>query len=113
MRVLKTQPILSIFNNYLVDSASPSNLSYLWNYGSLLGLCLGIQIITGVTLAMHVRCVYVLQSRTDLLFTRYFYTSITSGLGIRENLMLNIASLLKVKWFCKQLNKLFCELFSL
>lgn len=53
MRVLKTQPILSIFNNYLVDSASPSNLSYLWNYGSLLGLCLGIQIITGVFLAMH------------------------------------------------------------
>jgi ubiquinol-cytochrome c reductase cytochrome b subunit len=53
MRVLKTQPILSIFNGYLVDSASPSNISYLWSYGSLLGLCLGIQIITGVTLAMH------------------------------------------------------------
>jgi ubiquinol-cytochrome c reductase cytochrome b subunit len=53
MRVLKTQSILSIFNAYLVDSASPSNLSYIWGYGSLLGLCLGIQIITGVTLAMH------------------------------------------------------------
>lgn len=53
MRVLKTQPILSIFNAYLVDSPSPSNISYLWNYGSLLGLCLGIQIITGVILAMH------------------------------------------------------------
>jgi len=53
MRVLKTQPMLQIVNSYLVDSPSPSNLSYLWNYGSLLGLCLVIQIITGVTLAMH------------------------------------------------------------
>jgi ubiquinol-cytochrome c reductase cytochrome b subunit len=53
MRVLKTQPILSIFNAYLVDSPSPSNISYLWNYGSLLGLCLIIQIITGVILAMN------------------------------------------------------------
>lgn len=53
MRVLKTQPMLQIVNSYLIDSPSPSNLSYLWNYGSLLGLCLVIQIITGVTLAMH------------------------------------------------------------
>ena len=29
------------------------NISYLWNFGSLLGLCLVIQIVTGVTLAMH------------------------------------------------------------
>lgn len=53
MRVFKTQPILSIFNAYLIDSPSPSNISYLWNYGSLLGLCLVLQIITGVILAMH------------------------------------------------------------
>lgn len=32
---------------------SPSNISYLWNYGSLLGIVLVIQIATGVTLAMH------------------------------------------------------------
>jgi len=53
MKLLKSNPLLSIFNSYLVDSPAPSNLSYLWNYGSLLGLCLVIQIITGVTLAMH------------------------------------------------------------
>ena len=53
MKVLKTQPILSILNSNLIDSPSPSNLSYLWNYGSLLGICLVIQILTGVTLAMH------------------------------------------------------------
>jgi ubiquinol-cytochrome c reductase cytochrome b subunit len=53
MKLLKSHPLLSLFNSYVVDSPSPSNLSYLWNYGSLLGLCLVIQIITGVTLAMH------------------------------------------------------------
>jgi quinol-cytochrome oxidoreductase complex cytochrome b subunit len=55
MKLLKRHPLLSLFNSYLVDSPAPSNLSYLWNYGSLLGLCLVIQIITGVTLA--IKCV--------------------------------------------------------
>ena len=53
MKLLKSHPILSIVNSFVIDSPSPSNLSYLWNYGSLLGVCLVIQIITGVTLAMH------------------------------------------------------------
>ena len=53
MRVLKSQPLLKLVNNYLIDSSEPVNISYLWNFGSLLALCLIIQIITGVTLAMH------------------------------------------------------------
>lgn len=53
MKLLKSHSLLSIVNSYVIDSPSPSNISYLWNYGSLLGVCLGIQIITGVTLAMH------------------------------------------------------------
>jgi ubiquinol-cytochrome c reductase cytochrome b subunit len=53
MRLLKSHPILRLGNQYLVDSPQPINLSYLWNFGSLLALCLVIQIITGVTLAMH------------------------------------------------------------
>jgi len=53
MRILKSHPLLSLINSYLVDSPQPSNLSYLWNFGSLLGFCLIIQIVTGVTLAMH------------------------------------------------------------
>ena len=53
MRVLKSHPLLKISNSYLIDSPQPSNLSYLWNFGSLLAFCLIIQIITGVTLAMH------------------------------------------------------------
>ena len=53
MRIFKSHPLLSLVNGYLVDSPQPSNLSYMWNFGSLLGFCLIIQIITGVTLAMH------------------------------------------------------------
>jgi len=53
MRIFKSHPILKIVNSYIIDSPQPSNLSYLWNFGSLLALCLVIQIITGVTLAMH------------------------------------------------------------
>jgi ubiquinol-cytochrome c reductase cytochrome b subunit len=52
MRLLKTNPILTIFNSYLVDSPQPSTISYLWNFGSLLGLCLVAQIVTGILLAM-------------------------------------------------------------
>jgi ubiquinol-cytochrome c reductase cytochrome b subunit len=53
MRILKSHPLLSLVNSYIIDSPQPSNISYLWNFGSLLALCLGIQIVTGVTLAMH------------------------------------------------------------
>ena len=53
MRIFKSHPLLSLVNGYLVDSPQPSNISYLWNFGSLLGFCLVIQIVTGVTLAMH------------------------------------------------------------
>ena len=53
MRILKSHPLLKLVNSYIIDSSQPSNISYLWNFGSLLAFCLIIQIITGVTLAMH------------------------------------------------------------
>ena len=53
MRILKTHPILKLGTDYVIDSPLPSNINYWWNFGSLLGLALVIQIITGVTLAMH------------------------------------------------------------
>ena len=53
MRIFKSHPLLKLVNSYLIDSPQPSNLSYWWNFGSLLALSLGIQIVTGVTLAMH------------------------------------------------------------
>nr|YP_010895078.1 cytochrome b [Cyphipelta rufocyanea]WJW73604.1 cytochrome b [Cyphipelta rufocyanea] len=46
-------PIFKIVNNALIDLPSPVNISSWWNFGSLLGLCLSIQILTGLFLAMH------------------------------------------------------------
>nr|BAS04724.1 cytochrome b [Tribolodon brandtii] len=49
----KTHPLMKIANHALVDLPTPSNISALWNFGSLLGLCLITQILTGLFLAMH------------------------------------------------------------
>nr|YP_010132620.1 cytochrome b [Gymnocypris firmispinatus]QQD90354.1 cytochrome b [Gymnocypris firmispinatus] len=49
----KTHPLIKIANSALVDLPAPSNISAWWNFGSLLGLCLATQILTGLFLAMH------------------------------------------------------------
>nr|BBH37394.1 cytochrome b [Moringua javanica] len=49
----KTHSLLKIANDALVDLPAPSNISAWWNFGSLLGLCLITQILTGLFLAMH------------------------------------------------------------
>lgn len=46
-------PLLKIINSALVDLPTPSRISIFWNFGSLLGLCLVIQILTGLFLAIH------------------------------------------------------------
>jgi group II intron reverse transcriptase/maturase len=33
MRLLKSNPIFSLLNSYLVDSPQPANISYMWNFG--------------------------------------------------------------------------------
>ena len=53
MRILKSNAILGLANSYVIDNPEPANISYMWNFGSLLGLCLVIQILTGIFLAMH------------------------------------------------------------
>lgn len=53
MRIRKENPIFSPINAAIIDLPSPASISYFWNFGSLLGLCLTIQIITGIFLAMH------------------------------------------------------------
>nr|YP_010608737.1 apocytochrome b [Drechslerella dactyloides]WAN89817.1 apocytochrome b [Drechslerella dactyloides] len=53
MRLLKSHPLLKLFNSYLFDGSQPSNLNFAWNFGSLLAVCLIIQLVTGVTLGMH------------------------------------------------------------
>nr|YP_009417419.1 cytochrome b [Laurentaeglyphea neocaledonica]AMW67759.1 cytochrome b [Laurentaeglyphea neocaledonica] len=53
MPMRKAHPLFKIVNNALVDMPIPSNISVFWNFGSLLILCLMVQIVTGLFLAMH------------------------------------------------------------
>lgn len=58
----KTHPLLKPINAAVIDLPAPINLSIWWNFGSLLGACLTIQLISGVFLAIH----YI--PHTDLAF---------------------------------------------
>nr|AFQ23624.1 cytochrome b [Balaena mysticetus] len=51
--IRKTHPLMKIINDAFIDLPTPSNISSWWNFGSLLGLCLIMQILTGLFLAMH------------------------------------------------------------
>nr|YP_009114522.1 cytochrome b [Zorotypus medoensis]AHY35151.1 cytochrome b [Zorotypus medoensis] len=53
MPIRKYHPIMKIINSSFIDLPCPSSISYLWNWGSITGLCLMIQIITGLFLSMH------------------------------------------------------------
>lgn len=50
---IKKQPLIQIVNDHLIDYPTPSNLSYFWNFGFLAGMCLSVQLVTGIALAMH------------------------------------------------------------
>lgn len=52
MRILK-RPIIAIFNDHLINYPTPINIHYAWNFGFLSSICLIIQIVTGIFLAMH------------------------------------------------------------
>ena len=50
---LTLNPLLAFIDSHIVDYPTPLNLNYFWSFGSTAGLCLVIQIITGILLAMH------------------------------------------------------------
>jgi len=53
IKIRNKHPLIKIVNNSLIDLPAPINISAWWNFGSLLGLCLIIQIISGLFLAIH------------------------------------------------------------
>lgn len=50
---MKNNPVLKIVNFHAIDYPTPVNLNYWWNFGFLSAFCLGIQIVTGILLAMN------------------------------------------------------------
>nr|ABN15046.1 cytochrome b [Fukomys sp. PAVD-2007] len=51
--IRKSHPLMKIINHSFIDLPTPSNISSWWNFGSLLGICLILQIVTGLFLAVH------------------------------------------------------------
>nr|AJW59763.1 cytochrome b [Cyanistes caeruleus calamensis]AJW59764.1 cytochrome b [Cyanistes caeruleus obscurus]AJW59767.1 cytochrome b [Cyanistes caeruleus satunini]AJW59771.1 cytochrome b [Cyanistes caeruleus caeruleus]AJW59779.1 cytochrome b [Cyanistes caeruleus caeruleus] len=83
----KNHPLLKIINDSLIDLPTPSNISTWWNFGSLLGICLVTQIVTGLLLAMHYT------ADTSLAFTSVAHTCRNVQFGwLIRNLHANGAS---------------------
>nr|AAV70646.1 cytochrome b [Cyanopica cooki]AAV70647.1 cytochrome b [Cyanopica cooki] len=83
----KNHPLLKIINDSLIDLPTPSNISSWWNFGSLLGICLITQIVTGLLLAMHYT------ADTSLAFTSVAHTCRNVQFGwLIRNLHANGAS---------------------
>lgn len=53
MRLIKTHPILKHVNGMVGNYPAPATITYWWSFGALLAVCLGVQIVTGILLAMH------------------------------------------------------------
>nr|YP_009944119.1 cytochrome b [Dicrurus megarhynchus]QOD95963.1 cytochrome b [Dicrurus megarhynchus] len=87
LNLRKNHRLLKIINDSLIDLPTPSNISSWWNFGSLLGICLMTQIITGLLLAMHYT------ADTNLAFTSVAHTCRNVQFGwLIRNLHANGAS---------------------
>jgi ubiquinol-cytochrome c reductase cytochrome b subunit len=60
-------PVIKILNNSLIKLPTPQNISLFWNFGSLLGICLITQIVSGLFLAIH----YI--PNTEIAFQRVIH----------------------------------------
>lgn len=79
MRVYNKYPFLAALNTFIVDYPTPANLTYLWNFGIIATLCLCIQIITGIFLAMF----YVPNSTCAFDSIQYIMRDVNNGWLIR------------------------------
>ena len=70
---------LAFIDSHIINYPTPINLNYFWSFGSAAGICLVIQIVTGVFLAMHY-CANV-----DLAFdsVEHIMTDVNSGWILR------------------------------
>ena len=102
MRLLKTNVLLRLVNSYIVDSPQPANISYLWNFGSLLALCLVIQILSGSFLAMHY------QPHVDFAFNsvEHIMRDVNNGWAVRYT-HANVASFFFIFVYAQYFNTYF------
>nr|QEJ81449.1 cytochrome b [Stenocladius sp. FM17] len=88
MKMMKKQKMLNIMNKTIIDLPSPSTINSMWNFGSLIGLCLMIQIMTGLFLSMHY-C-----SNIDMAFDSIMHICRNVNMGwMMRNIHANMASM--------------------
>lgn len=75
MRISNKYPVLNTLNKFIVEYPTPANITYLWNLGVLAAVCLGIQIITGIFLAMF----YVPTSEGAFDSIQYIMRDVNNG----------------------------------
>jgi len=87
--------LLSFVDSHIINYPTPINLNYMWSFGSTAGLCLGIQILTGIFLAMHY------SSHVDYAFSsvEHIMRDVNNGWLIRY-LHANGASMFFIVTYC-------------
>ena len=87
--------LLSFLDSHIINYPTPINLNYMWSFGSTAGICLGIQILTGIFLAMHY------SSHVDYAFSsvEHIMRDVNNGWLIRY-LHANGASMFFIVTYC-------------
>jgi quinol-cytochrome oxidoreductase complex cytochrome b subunit len=87
--------LLSFIGSHIINYPTPINLNYLWSFGSTAGICLAIQILTGIFLAMHY------SSHVDYAFSsvEHIMRDVNNGWLIRY-LHANGASMFFIVTYC-------------
>ena len=70
---------LAFIDSHIIDYPTPTNLNYMWSFGSTAGICLVIQIITGILLAMH----YTPQIEYAFLSVEHIMRDVNNGWLLR------------------------------
>lgn len=104
----KAHQLLAPVNFSLIDLPAPVNLRLAWNFGSLLGLCLLTQIITGLLLAIHY------SPHTDIAFYSIAHISRNVELGwLLRNIHANGASAFFICLYIHMMRGLYYSSFTI
>jgi len=95
-------PLLSLFSSHIIEYPTPKNLNYMWSFGSAAGICLVIQIITGIFLAMY----YTPHIDYAFLSIEFIMRNVNNGWIIRY-LHANGASIFFIVVYCHILRGLY------
>lgn len=87
--------LLAFVDSHIIDYPTPINLNYLWSFGSAAGICLVIQIITGIFLAMH----YTAHVDYAFLSVEHIMTDVKNGWLLRY-IHANGASMFFIVVYC-------------